>query len=593
MISRYSIAVLPFTDSSPEQNHPFVSDGITIEIIHSLSRYPELHVTSRFSSSRFSARRTDIDEIRDKLNVAWAVDGNIRLTGEIISITAQLIRTEDGSVAGSFSKTSEFRNIPRLQDKIASSIATLIISNPDITKTGRATGPVHSGAMEEFMKGQYLLNQLESVHWEEMMEHFRRSLSLDPDFYRPMVAMCHSYSWLSSIGVIDPNEARKEIDKLIRRLFGKKHHISDVYQLQAEKYFWIDWKPRQALDYIDTALELNRSNAAALVMKGLVLASLGNTEESLEALFQAEKLDPFGDNVKYCIGLIYRYTGDYEKAYKYLEESLEIAPGWLAPYFTMMEILSIQHRFGEAAIFIGKSKSVPGFNEMVPLFNGLIAAFEGREEEAMISVEKITRSSGREAVIAPFYYYFGLICLQLRLTEEAVRWVKKGLQSRSTPFLFLHIDSSWDPLREDPRFIDLKNQSGLPDPVRFTSHHLKYRKSRLNNDLVNKLQIRLKRELEEKKVYLDPTLSLSDLAELCNVSVNQLSQYLNGNLGISFYDYMNRFRLNHFLRIAGNKEWAKMSILGMAYESGFNSKTTFNTFFKKELRVTPREYLKG
>jgi adenylate cyclase len=591
MISKYSIAVLPFSDTSPDKDTGFLSDGMTLEMIHALSRYQDLQVTSRYSSSRFSAAQREIGIIRSKLRVAWLVDGNIQLSGDAVSVTAQLIRTEDGSIAGSFNERAEFRDILRLQENMAASIAAKIKTSMAVVEKDFPRS-VRSEAMEEYMKGQYLLNQLESGNWQRMMTHFERSLELEPDFNRPMVAICHSYAWLASIGAVDPEKARREIDGFIKRLFSQNHQISDVYQLQAEKYFWIDWKPMQALEQIMTSLELNQSNSAALVMKGLILAAMGRIEESLDALFHAEKLDPYGENVKYCIGLIYRYTGDYDMAYRYIEESLEISPSWLAPYFTMMEVLCVQKRFDEIRQFIGSSREVPGFAEMIPVFQGMEAAYRGKVREALGPVEHMAGSSKQEAVIAPLYYYFGLICLQLGRKDEAFQWIRKGLQFRSTPFLFLHIDNAWDPLREDPRFDEIVQSSNLPHPDPASSHKLKYRKSRLDPSVVKSLQGGLEKVLEEQQAFLDPALSLTDLAELCDASVNQLSQYLNGHLGKSFYDFINRFRLEHFLKIAVKKEWENLSILGLAYESGFNSKTTFNTFFKRELQITPREFLK-
>lgn len=591
MISKYSIAVLPFTDTSPDKDKKFLSDGLTMEIIHALSRYRDLQVTSRYSSSRFSAAQWDIGIIRDKLHVAWLVDGNSRISGKTVSVTAQLIRTGDGSIAGSFSERAEFRDILLLQESMAASIAAKIKTNMAVVERD-FPGTVSPEAMEEYMKGQYLLNQLESGNWQQMMAHFEKSLALEPGFNRPMVAMCHSYTWLASIGVVDPVKARGEIDGFIRRLFSQNHQVSDVYQLQAEKNFWIDWKPMQALEQIMTSLELNQSNSAALVMKGLILATMGRIEESLDALFRAERLDPYRENVKYCIGLIYRYTGDYDRAYRYIVESLEISPGWLAPYFSMMEVLCIQKRFDEIRQFIANSRAVPGFAEMIPVFKGMEAAYRGSVREALEPVELMSKSLDQEAVIAPLYYYFGLICLQLGRKDETFHWISKGLRFRSTPFLFLHIDSSWDPLREDPRFGEILQESILPHPGPASQQKLKYRKSRLDPPVVKSLQGRLEKALKEQQAFLDPALSLTDLAELCDASANQLSQYLNGHLGKSFYDFLNRFRLDHFLKIAGKKEWENLSILGLAYESGFNSKTTFNTFFKKELQMTPREFLK-
>ncbi len=594
MISRYSIAVLPFTETGPERDQTFLSDGFTMEIIHALSRYSFLHVTSRYSSSKFSAAGTDILYIRNKLQVAWMVDGNLSTSEDVVSITAQLIRTDDGSLAGSFREVVEFSKLTEIQDIFASSIALQIKSNVEPAPISQNRRSVHPEAMEEYMKGQYFLNQLDSSQWRAMMQHFERSISLDPTYSRPMVALCHSYAWLSSIGVVDPVKARKEIDRLVSLIFTQNHQISDVYQLQAEKQFWIEWKPVQALENILTALELNPSNSSALVMKGLILASMGRIDESLNVLFQAERLDPYGENVKYCIGVVHRYTGDFDKAYEYITQSLEISPNWLAPYFSMMEVLCIQHQFGEVEKFIEKSRSVPGFAEMIPVFRGLAAAYAAKKEEALPVVKSFTNSSQKGAIIAPLYYYLGLICLHLELKVETIHWIKKGLQFRASPFLFIHIDSTWEPLQTDLQFIELKQRSGLPEPLSITYRPpAKYQKSRLSSELARNIQHNLKEALEEKQVFMDPKLSLADLAEMCNVSVNQLSQYLNGNLGKNFYDFINRNRLDHFLGNARKHEFKTLSILGLAYESGFNSKTTFNTYFNKEIKMTPREFLKG
>lgn len=594
MISRYSIAVLPFTETSPVRDHTFLSEGFSMEIIHALSRYSFLHVTSRYSSSKFSVAGTDISEIRNKLQVAWIVDGNLSTSEEVVSVTAQLIRTEDGSLAASFREVLAFSKSTEIQDKIASSIALQIKSNVEQTHISQKQGSLQTEAMEEYMKGQYLLNQLDSSNWKAMIQHFEKSISFDPTYSRPMVALCHSYAWLSSIGLVEPARARNEIDRLVNLMFKQNHQISDVYQLQAEKQFWIEWKPLQALKNISTALELNPSNSAALVMKGLILASMARIDESLNALFQAERLDPYGENVKYCIGLVHRYTGDFDKAHEYISQSLEISPSWLAPYFSMMEVLCIQHRFYEVEKFIEKSRSVPGFAEMIPVFRGLAAAFAENKEEALTLVKGFMNSPREEAVIAPLYYYLGLIYLHLGLKKEALRWMDKGIRFRATPFLFIHMDSAWESLQTDPRFIELKHRSGLPEPMSIPSHPpAKYRKSRLSSELARNIQYRLKEALEDKQLFLEPKLSLADLAEMCDVSVNQLSQYINGKLGKSFYEYVNRYRLDYFLGNAGKREFRNLSILGLAFESGFNSKTTFNTFFSKEMKMTPREFLKG
>ena len=96
----------------------------------------------------------------------------------------------------------------------------------------------------------------------------------------------------------------------------------------------------------------------------------------------------------------------------------------------------------------------------------------------------------------------------------------------------------------------------------------------------------------KERPYLDPRLNLSDLSEMINCSPNQLSQLLNENIGKNFYDYVNEYRLGYFRELTRNPRNKQFTFLSLAYESGFNSKSTFNSFFKKSTGVTPSEYLK-
>ena len=93
--------------------------------------------------------------------------------------------------------------------------------------------------------------------------------------------------------------------------------------------------------------------------------------------------------------------------------------------------------------------------------------------------------------------------------------------------------------------------------------------------------------------FLDPSLSLRSLAAQIEIHPNQLSWILNEQEGKNFNEYINRQRIEHFKKLVLDKSNAHISIIGLAYESGFNSKTVFNTTFKKLEGVTPSQYQKS
>ena len=103
---------------------------------------------------------------------------------------------------------------------------------------------------------------------------------------------------------------------------------------------------------------------------------------------------------------------------------------------------------------------------------------------------------------------------------------------------------------------------------------------------------RLMEHISANKPFLDPDLSLRELARQIDIHPNHLSWMLNQNLGMNFNVFINKYRIETFMSIARAKENKKLTIEGLAYESGFNSKTVFNTYFKKETGLTPSQYLK-
>ena len=97
--------------------------------------------------------------------------------------------------------------------------------------------------------------------------------------------------------------------------------------------------------------------------------------------------------------------------------------------------------------------------------------------------------------------------------------------------------------------------------------------------------------MEEEKPYLNGKLSLKEVAEKTNISTNHLSQVINENLEKNFFDFVNGYRLNLVKQKIKKPSNKKYTILSLAYECGFNSKSSFNSIFKKHEGMTPTEFL--
>ncbi len=99
--------------------------------------------------------------------------------------------------------------------------------------------------------------------------------------------------------------------------------------------------------------------------------------------------------------------------------------------------------------------------------------------------------------------------------------------------------------------------------------------------------------MEREKPYLNPDLNLSELAKQANVTRGQLSEIINSGFQMNFNDFVNSYRVNAFKGMLKEGKHKQLSLLGIAYECGFNSKATFNRVFKKLTNFSPTQYLQS
>ncbi len=129
-----------------------------------------------------------------------------------------------------------------------------------------------------------------------------------------------------------------------------------------------------------------------------------------------------------------------------------------------------------------------------------------------------------------------------------------------------------------------------PDLFSGIDSQKKYSKSNLTSEAKDKGYQALENLMKDERPYLDADLSLSTLANLLNMRDRDISQIINECANSSFHDYVNAMRIHHAKRIMEQTEDPKLTILEILYQSGFNSKSSFNTAFRKHAGLTPTEY---
>lgn len=118
----------------------------------------------------------------------------------------------------------------------------------------------------------------------------------------------------------------------------------------------------------------------------------------------------------------------------------------------------------------------------------------------------------------------------------------------------------------------------------------KYAKTRLPDDVREAYLAKILDLLDREKIYLEPEITLADFADKTGIAAHHVSQVINTMMSHNFYTLMNSRRIDYAKTLLLNPDSAEKTVLDIAFESGFNSKTTFNTVFKEMTGMTPSKY---
>lgn len=115
---------------------------------------------------------------------------------------------------------------------------------------------------------------------------------------------------------------------------------------------------------------------------------------------------------------------------------------------------------------------------------------------------------------------------------------------------------------------------------------------RLSESQIENLSIHLTALMEKEKMYLDNDLNLPTIAEKLGISIHEASFLINETARDNFYNFINKYRVEEAKSLLASTKMEQLNILGIAFESGFNSKTTFNTTFKRIVGISPSQFSK-
>ena len=351
------LAVLPFTNISPDLNDEYFANGLTEELITELSRLKEVRVISRTSIMQYKGTTKTVSQIGAELGVTSIIEGSVRKAGNRLRIVAQLI--DVGSERHLWAKTydRELNDIFAIQADVATNVAGSL-ERGVFGKANLGDTP-DLEAYTLFLRGLQLLNEDSEVTLKEAVRLFERAIERDPNFARAHAGLARAWNSLVSGSWAAWDSGIAKAEPAARRALALAPDSADAHAALAEIHAMLD-RFEEAIAEAQRAIEINPSLCGAYETLGQMRASIGRLDEGLAAFQRAHELDPLairvavnlawlaqlagrGDEAlgilsridrlhphdpRICDGMAeyYRLTGDFSKATAVLEAGLKTHP---------------------------------------------------------------------------------------------------------------------------------------------------------------------------------------------------------------------------------------------------------------------------
>lgn len=425
-----SIAVLPFTDMSPEGDQEYFADGLAEELLNHLAKICDLRVAARTSAFAFRDTDLDIREVADRLDVTHVLEGSVRKSGDRLRLTAQLIDAEDGFHVWSESYDRRVEEVFAVQEDIAKSIVDALSCSlrPPERRALEAIPEARPEAYDFYLRGRQYFNRFQGDDVRRALRLFGRAVEVDPEYAPAHSGLADASSFLYMYWEDVPEHLRTA-DEASRRAVEldpglAESHVSRGLTLSLKLEYG------EAARHFEAAIELDPQLFEAHNFFGRMRWTQGEMEEAARHFERAVEVRPEDYQVRALLGDVYRRLGREE-------EGRSADRGALMAAEAHLEL----HPDDTRAVYLAAAA----------------AANLGDRERAEAFVERALEMAPDDP---PVQYNVACTLSRLGETDRALEALERAVELGFSHRAWIENDSDLDPLREEPRFRELLESLG-------------------------------------------------------------------------------------------------------------------------------------
>ena len=460
-LPRDRVAVLPFTNIGQDQADEYFADGMTEEIISSVSRTKGLRVIARTSVMRYKGASKTVADIGRELNVGSILEGSVRKSGDKIRISVQFIETANEEPRWSQTYDREIIDVFAIQSDIAQKVAEALREHV----LGEAPGHEEEKATNSteayinYLRGRQFWNKRTDEDLKKAIGFFEAALKIDENYAKAYTGLADSYAALALLEFMAPNEAYPKAKAAVSKALSLHAGLAEAHTSLGLIRFQYDWDWQGAEEEFKVALDINPSYAPAHHFFADYLKAVGRFDEAIVEIEKARELDPLSLAINTGVGHVLYLSRQYDKAIEEYKRAVELDPSFMATHVWFGRPYLEKGLFAEAIAELETAVRLSEDSTLALAMLGHGLASAGREKDALQILEKLKKRSQNQYVPS---YWIAVIYNGFKDKEQTMAWMWKAFEERSSWLVWSKVEPRFDWLREYPEFKSLMNAMRFP-----------------------------------------------------------------------------------------------------------------------------------
>jgi eukaryotic-like serine/threonine-protein kinase len=450
-VAAASVAVLPFSNLSPDPENEFFADGITEDVIAQLSKVRSLRVIGRGSVMRFKQRDRNVREIGELLDVATLLEGSVRRAGTRVRIISQLIDVESDRHLWSETYDRELTDIFAIQSDVALQIATALEAelSHEERREIRKEPTADVEAYQLYLQGQHCIHRWTGEGVKLGLAYLEDAVGRDPAYALAHAALAKAYTdiGLGVVGELPPEEAFARAKLATARALELDPRLAEAHAALGHLKYVCDYDWAGAEAELKLAIELNPNSGDVYDVYGLLLSARERYDEALEAQRRAHELDP----LKHRMDMVTTYlrAGRYDEALGAVTRVLAVEPYLPLAHATLGWVHLLSGRGEEGIAALRRAVELSPDNTLYRAQLGQAYARVGQAEPARRILRELEELS-QVRYVSP--YHLAYVYTGLGDYERALDWLERAYTQRAGGIFGIKGSFLFAPIKDHPRF---------------------------------------------------------------------------------------------------------------------------------------------